>query len=223
MALFTDALMSSSDWYVWYALTCIRLSLVYSSYTRMNYAHLQLVYTVDCFMHQFFVVEQVVPCQLGILLLCRLSNHEKSKKHKENATFLKWAMQEEEAGEDRREREGVYKEDQFEPRNLSASDSISSLDEVDSIDDNPIESKLRVHTTTMSPGGHSDLVDGDDDSDEPVDEAIENVGRDEEVVDFGAFGKRKQAVGVPILGNEGEGEQVSSLHGGVPLLSVPHR
>ena len=174
-------------------------------------------------MHQFFVVEQVVTCQLGILLLCRLSNHEKSKKHKENATFLKWAMQEEEAGEDKRETEEVYKEDQFEPRNLSASDSISSLDEVDSIDDNPIESKLRVHTTTTSPGGHSNLVDGDDERDEPVDEAIEKVGRDEEVVDFGAFGKREKAVGGPILGNEGEDEQVSSLHGGVPLLSVPHR
>ena len=76
---------------------------------------------------------------------------------------------------------------------------------MNSIDDNPIESKLRVHTTTTtSPGGHSDLVDGDDESDEPVDEAIEKAGRDEEVVDFGAFGKRKKAVGGPILGNEGK-------------------
>lgn len=133
-----------------------------------------------------------------------MSNHEKSKKHKENATFLKLVMEEDEARESGRDRKREDKElvDLSELGNLSESDSSSSLNEVDLLVDNPIPKKesTELPSTTAS-------VDGEGNG--PIDDSTEEENRDDDVVDFGVFGRRKTDACGPI-GDELANEQVNS-------------
>ena len=130
------------------------------------------------------------------ILLCSLSNHEKSKRHKENAVFLKLVMEEDEAREKRRERKREDKEELSELRNLSSSDSSRSLNEVDSPVDDPSikkESTELPSTATYLGGQVDDKVDG------PLDDTTEEEDGDDDVVDFGVFGRRKTDVRDPIV------------------------
>ena len=138
-----------------------------------------------------------------------MSNHEQSKKHKENAAYLKLVMQQDEAEESGRESEGVVKDDQSEPINSTALDSISSLDEVEVDECHVRNDSKQVPVATTSLCGHSDLADRDGEGDEAVDDATENLHRDDELVDFGAFGKRDRAVCSFMAGNELEDNLVS--------------
>ena len=143
------------------------------------------------------------------ILPCRMSNHEQSKKHKENAAYLKLVMQQDEAEESGRESEGVVRDDQLEPINSTALDSISSLDEVE-LNECPVRNDSKqIPAATTSLGGQSYLADSDGEGDEAVDDATENLDRDDELVDFGAFGKRDRAACSCIAGNELEDNLVS--------------
>ena len=138
-----------------------------------------------------------------------MSNHEQSKKHKENAAYLKLVMQQDEAEESGRESEGVVKDDLSEPINSTALDSISSLDEVE-VDECPVRNDSKqIPVATTSLGGHSDLADSDGEGDEAADDATESLHRDDELVDFGTFGKRDRAACSFIAGNELEDNLVS--------------
>lgn len=154
--------------------------------------------------------QQLVPWSSVILTsLRRMSNHEQSKKHKENAAYLKLVMQQDETGESGRESEGVVKEDQSETINSTALDSISSLDEVE-VDECPIgNDSKQIPVATRSLGSHSNLADSDGEGDEAGDDATENLDSDDELVDFGAFGKRDRAVCSVMAGNELEDNLVS--------------
>ena len=140
----------------------------------------------------------------GFILLCRMSNHEMSRKHKENAAYLKSVMQEDEADDSESEGEVEGKKDQAEPIKLSASDSISSLDEADLVND----SRQQIPVTANGPDGHSD-GDGEGEGGEPLDDGTKNMDKGDEEIDFGAFGRRGKVVCGSIEVNELDNELVS--------------